>query len=358
GKYPCLWQIKAARAIFEGKDVLTVAPTGAGKSFAYWISLVFAEKGLIIVVTPLKELGAQFEAELNAAKGCAALNVTAHNSTDEVYKAISKLQYRVVISSPETMAKDPRYDALLHNRVFMCSVINIVIDETHVIHEWGGTFRPEYHALGPARYALPRHIPYHLGTATLPPVDAAQLKEHFNLGTDMTEIRLDTDRKNIFHRVLKMKHPINSYHDLAPLISQDPDALKPKKFLIFFNSRKAAQEGAQFLRSRLPAHEVEQIKWIHSGMTDEFRHDEVHSLKIGDRLGACATDAVGMGIDIPDIHTVIQYEVPLSLSSWYQRLGWAVHDLTLDGCAILLAEPCHFDDVKHAAAKIAKETAE
>ncbi|KAJ3775008.1 P-loop containing nucleoside triphosphate hydrolase protein [Lentinula raphanica] len=329
GKYPCLWQIQAARAIFEGKDVLMVAPTGSGKSLAYWLSLVFVDKGTILVVTPLKELGAQFEGQLNAV-GCAAINVTAHNATDAIFKDISKLKYRVVIFSPETMAKDHRYDVLLHNRVFMCSVIDIVIDESHVIREWGGTFRPEYHTLGPSRYALPRHIPYHLGTATLPPNDAEQLKIHLNLGTDTTEIRLDTDRKNIFHR----------------------------KFLVFFNSRNASQEGAQFLRSRLPEHEVDLIKWIHSGMTDEFRHEEVHALKLGHRLGACATDAVGMGIDIPDIYIVIQYGVPASLSSWYQRLGRAVRDLTLDGCAILLAEPSYFDDAKHAAAKVAKDADE
>ncbi|KAJ3730830.1 P-loop containing nucleoside triphosphate hydrolase protein [Lentinula raphanica] len=357
GKYPCLWQIQAARAIFEGKDVLMVAPTGSGKSLAYWLSLVFDEKGTIIVVTPLKELGAQFEGQLNDV-GCAAINVTAHNATDAIYKDISKLKYRVVIFSPETMAKDHRYDILLHNRVFMCSVIDIVIDESHVIREWGGTFRPEYHTLGPSRYALPRHIPYHLGTATLPPNDAEQLKMHLNLGADTTEIRLDTDRKNIFHRVQKMKYPANSYHDLAPLVSQSSDASVQKKFLVFFNSRNASQEGAQFLRSRLPEHEVDLIKWIHSGMTDEFRHDEVHALKLGHRLGACATDAVGMGIDIPDIYMVIQYGVPASLSSWYQRLGRAVRDLTLDGCAILLAEPSYFDDAKHAAAKVAKEADE
>ncbi|KAJ3721038.1 P-loop containing nucleoside triphosphate hydrolase protein [Lentinula raphanica] len=357
GKYPCLWQIKAARAIFEGKDVLMVAPTGAGKSFAYWLSLVFAEVGTMIVVTPLKELGAQFEAQLNAV-GYAALNVTARNASDAVYKEIAKLKYRVVIFSPETMAKDHRYDVLLHDRIFMCSVIDVVIDESHVVQEWGGTFRPEYHTLGPSRYALPRHIPYHLGTATLPPGDADQLKTHLNLGADTTEIRLDTDRKNIFHRVQKMKYPANSYRDLAPLIPLSSDNPRSKKFLVFFNSRNATQEGAQFLRSRLPEHEVELVRWVHSGMTDEFRHNEVHALKLGERLGACATDAVGMGIDIPDIYVVIQYGVPNSLSSWYQRLGRAARDLTLDGCAILLAEPSYFDDAKHAAAKVAKDTAE
>ncbi|KAJ3764737.1 P-loop containing nucleoside triphosphate hydrolase protein, partial [Lentinula raphanica] len=327
------------------------------KSLAYWLCLAFIEEGIIIVVTPLKELGAQFKAQLNAV-GCKSLNVTTCNATEEVYKNIAKLTYRIVIFSPETMAKDQRYNNLLHNQVFMRSVINIVIDESHVIREWGGTFRPEYYTLGPSRYALPRHIPYHLGTATLPPYDAKLLREHLNLGPDATEIRLDTDRKNIFHRVQKMKHPTNSYRDLAPLISQNSNAPKPKKFLVFFNSRNATQEGAQFLRSHLAEHEVEQVKWIHSGMTDEFRHDEVNALRLGKRLGACATDAVGMGIDIPDVFIVIQYGVPSSLNSWYQRLGHAIRDLSLDGCAILLAEPSYFDDAKHAAAKAAKDTSE
>ncbi|KAJ3964774.1 P-loop containing nucleoside triphosphate hydrolase protein [Lentinula raphanica] len=353
GKYPCLWQIKAARAILNGQDILTIAPTGAGKSLAYWLPLVFVEHGTIIVVTPLKELGAQFEAQLNAV-GCNALNVTAHTA-EEVYTEIANLKYRVVIFGPETMSKDHRYNLLLHNRTFMRSVIDVVIDESHVIHEWGGTFRPEYHSLGPARYALPRHIPYHLGTATLPPLDAKQLREHLNMGLKTVEIRLDTDRKNIFHRIQKMRHPINSYRDLAPLIA--PHAAT-KKFIVFFNSRNAAQEGAQFLRSRLSEDQVESVTWVHLGMSDEFRHEEVQALKIGARLGVCATDAVGMGIDIPDIYIVVQYGVPTSLSTWYQRLGRGVRDLTLDGCAILLVEPAFFDEAKLAAVKAAEESME
>ncbi|KAJ3824470.1 P-loop containing nucleoside triphosphate hydrolase protein [Lentinula raphanica] len=253
------------------------------------------------------------------------------------------------------MSKDHRYNDLLHNRVFMRSVINIVIDEAHVIRDWGGTFRPEYQSLGPARYALPRHIPYHLGTATLPPNDAKLLKDHLNMSPESVEIRLDTDRKNIFHCVQKMRHPINSYRDLAPLISPHADT---KKFIVFFNSRNAAQAGAQFLRSRLPEDQTGLVKWVHSGMSDEFRHDEIHALQVGDRLGVCATDAVGMGIDIPDIHMVVQYGVPVSLNTWYQRLGRGVRNLSLDGCAILLVEPSYLDEAKHAAAKAMKETTE
>ncbi|KAJ3964225.1 hypothetical protein EV361DRAFT_764519, partial [Lentinula raphanica] len=61
---PCLWQIKAARTVLEGKNVLTIAPTDTEKSFAYWLPFAFVEHGTIILVTPLKELGAQFETQL------------------------------------------------------------------------------------------------------------------------------------------------------------------------------------------------------------------------------------------------------------------------------------------------------
>ncbi|KAJ3823424.1 hypothetical protein F5880DRAFT_1482208 [Lentinula raphanica] len=287
-KYPCLWQIKAARTVLEGKNVLTIAPPGTEKSFTYWLPFAFVEHGTIILVTPLKELGAQFETQLpNAVDGCKALN------------EIASLRYQVII---------------------------FVIDVAHVVHDWGGTFCPEYHSLGPARYALPRHIPYHLGTATLPPSEAKLLKEHLNMGTECVELYLDTDCKNIFHCIQKMRHLINSYHDLVPLILPHSSS---NKFIVFFNSRRAAQEGAQFLCSHLPKDQIELVKRIHSGMSNEFHHDEVHALKIGNWLGTCATDAVGMvsninnltfalrlkalqlqGIDIPDIHIVVRYSVP------------------------------------------------
>ncbi|KAJ3838097.1 P-loop containing nucleoside triphosphate hydrolase protein, partial [Lentinula raphanica] len=160
-----------------------------------------------------------------------------------------------------------------------------------------------------------RHIPYHLGTATLPPSEAKLLKEHLNMGTECVELYLDTDCKNIFHCIQKMRHLINSYHDLVPLILPHSSS---NKFIVFFNSRRAAQEGAQFLCSHLPKDQIELVKRIHSGMSNEFHHDEVHALKIGNWLGTCATDAVGMGIDIPDIRIVVRYSVPTFLNSWYQ----------------------------------------
>ncbi|KAK0495075.1 P-loop containing nucleoside triphosphate hydrolase protein [Armillaria luteobubalina] len=347
GCSPCLWQIEAARNVLAGKDVITVAPTGAGKSLTYWMPLIFSETGIVMVVLPLKQLGSQFAATLNE-KGLRAVSVTADNSSNVLYSDIKKGQYRVVMFSPEIIDQDSRFDALIKSRKFTDNLINIVFDEAHCIKEWGSSFRQAYSKLGHLRHLMPRRVPYHLGTATMPPSLLGQLKKDLRMNDDTVILRLNTDRPNIFFRVRPMEYPINSYHDLSFLIPNDldPDGPFPLKFLVFFNSRNEAEQGARFLRSRLPPTLRDKVKWVHSGMTDEFREEAIHALKVGEDIGECATDAVGLGIDIPDVYIIAQYRAPKSMNTWLQRAGRAVRDLRLLGMAILLAEPTLFDNGK------------
>ena len=51
GFCPCLWQIHVVRAILDGNDVITIAPTGSGKSLTYWMPLLFIKYGITVVVT-------------------------------------------------------------------------------------------------------------------------------------------------------------------------------------------------------------------------------------------------------------------------------------------------------------------
>ena len=60
GVCPCLWQIRVVRAVLAGDDVITIAPTGLGKSLTYWMPILYIKHGIIVAVAPLKQLGAQF----------------------------------------------------------------------------------------------------------------------------------------------------------------------------------------------------------------------------------------------------------------------------------------------------------
>ena len=95
---PCLWQIRVVRAILAGEDVITIAPTGSGKSLTYWMPLLFIKYGITVVVTPLKLLGGQFSKMLQD-NGVSAVSITAANATNELFEA-SLLYYCLLILSP------------------------------------------------------------------------------------------------------------------------------------------------------------------------------------------------------------------------------------------------------------------
>lgn len=210
---------------------------------------------------------------------------------------IGKGNYQLVIVSPELLLHDERFEGLWAKKQVMDNVINIVLDEAHVIKEWGGTFRTDYLKLGPLRYQFPRMIPYNAGSATVGNEVELELIKNLHLRKDsLAVMRHNTDRPNIFLVVERMKHPANLYEDLAFLIKKNlgPRDKPPPKFLVFFNSRAEAQAGAEYLRARLSPELRGKIKWFHSGMTDEFREEEMHALIIGESFGEGSTDAAGM----------------------------------------------------------------
>ena len=87
GFYPCTWQLKAALTQLEQKDLLTLAPTGSGKTLTFWIPLLFNGNGITIVVTPLIVLGEKNVAELKLVS-ILAINLTTSSATDKTYKVL------------------------------------------------------------------------------------------------------------------------------------------------------------------------------------------------------------------------------------------------------------------------------
>ena len=141
--------------------------------------------------------------------------------------------------SPELLLNDDRFEVLWGKKHFMDKLVNIVLDEAHVIKEWGGTFRTDYLKIGPIRYRFPRMIPFHLGSATISKRLEPELVKNLHLRVDsLAVMRRNTDRLNIFLVVERMKHPANAYEDLAFIIKKNlgPGDKCPPKFLVFFNS--------------------------------------------------------------------------------------------------------------------------
>jgi len=87
GFKPCLWQIRVVRAVLVGEDVITITPTGSGKSLTYWIPLLYIKHGIMVVVSPLKLLGTQF-AQMLGDNQISAIFITVANATNELFKVM------------------------------------------------------------------------------------------------------------------------------------------------------------------------------------------------------------------------------------------------------------------------------
>ena len=88
GVCPCLWQICVVCAVLAGDNVITIAPTGLGKSLTYWMSLLYIKHGIVVGVTLLKQLGAQFT-EMLQDRGINSVSITALNTTNELFEVAS-----------------------------------------------------------------------------------------------------------------------------------------------------------------------------------------------------------------------------------------------------------------------------
>ncbi|KAH9009872.1 P-loop containing nucleoside triphosphate hydrolase protein [Lactarius hengduanensis] len=340
GFFPCTWQLKAALTQLEGNDLLTLAPTGSGKTLTFWIPLLFNGDGISIVVTPLNVLGEKNVTELSLVS-IPAVNLTRSSASDRTFKEIESLKFRVIITSPERILTDRRFLDLWKSKRFVNKLRSVIFDEAHCISQWSGDFRPEYADMGRLRWLLPGHIVFHAASATLPRHVLDHVKSLLQMRPERTkEIRLTNDRPNIHLVTLEMLDPLNSCHDILRIFQFNGDP-PPPLFMVFCNSRKETEHLCHFARSHAPA---------------EFR-DKL--LRLREIWGVFCTDAAGMGLDIRDVEIVVQWRYTPSLCTLWQRLGRAARNPSAEASGIYVVEPQYMDRQREkaeqrAAAKTAK----
>ncbi|KAH9938065.1 P-loop containing nucleoside triphosphate hydrolase protein [Fomitopsis serialis] len=295
GRFPCRWQAHATQVILERKnDLITIAPTGSGKTLTFWMPLLFRADGIQIVVTPLNILGTQNEQEL-AKFGVRAIAVRAETATPKVFREIREGKYRAIVVSPEELMKvGGGFEDLWNDEGFTSRIMSIVFDEAHCISTWK-SFRQDYKNIDRLRYLLP-HVPFVLATATLP----GEMQREI-----MKTLQIRADRSFAL-----------GYEDLdflvLPRTERAAGDLIPK-FLVFFDN-------------------------IDDCMSEQFREDDLAAFNASNLYGLCSTDSFGMGVNVADVRIVVQWRMPRDLNTLWQRFGRAARDLTLNAVAILLVD--------------------
>ncbi|MEM0961276.1 MAG: ATP-dependent DNA helicase RecQ [Bacteroidota bacterium] len=305
-------QRDAVSAVISGRDVLTVLPTGGGKSLIYQVPPV-ASQGLALVVSPLVALmHDQVDALSRRGIRAAALHGSLSRAAqDQLWTDAEHGLYRLVYLTPERLQTD-----LFEARVGRLNIDLLAVDEAHCISEWGHDFRPAYRQIGDIRAlvtsASGAMAPVVAVTATATPEVRRDILEHLGLQDPFVLVK-GFDRPNLTWSVHRVQDPIRQAIDVFHGV--------PGPGLVYAGTRRASERVAARL-----ALEGIRAEPYHAGLDPDVRAGVQTRWLDGETRVIAATSAFGMGIDKPDVRAVVHTALPPTLESYYQEAGRAGRD--------------------------------
>jgi len=303
------FQEEVVDTILAKKDVLTILPTGGGKSLCYQLPTLLMS-GTTVVISPLialmqDQIKALNDLGLNSAM---ISSLTSDNENTLTLQKLLNKEYRFIYVAPE------RFNSGEFVGVLQKIDINyFVIDEAHCVSAWGHEFRAEYRNLDRLKRFFP-NTPIAAFTATATRKVEEDIAQSLNL-QEPKHYRAKTIRDNLFiqvePRITNGKKQILNF-------------LKTHKGLcgiIYTFTRKEAESTAQFLSENNYS-----AKAYHAGLTSEVKN-RVYEDFVYEKIDiVVATIAFGMGIDKSNIRFVIHTSLPKTLENYYQEIGRAGRD--------------------------------
>ena len=306
-------------SVLKGNDTLALMPTGGGKSLCYQVPAL-AKEGMCLVISPLIAL-MKDQVENIRKKGITAFAIYSGMSRKEIVntlKVATNSNCKFLYVSPE------RLETALFKEYLPGMDINLVaVDEAHCISQWGYDFRPPYLRIAALREELP-DIPILALTASATPevqqdiCEKLQFKDSPKIpasgGWEGRNIfRQSFERPNLSYSVFEVDSKINKTIEVLTKVSGSA--------IIYCKSRKRTKEISELLQLQNISSD-----YYHAGLAQEDRNRKQEEwIQNKTRVIVC-TNAFGMGIDKPDVRTVIHADVPDCLENYYQEAGRAGRD--------------------------------
>ncbi len=299
-------QYDIIESVGRGQDTLAILPTGGGKSICFQVPAL-AKPGLCVVVSPLIALMQDQVKSLKQRDIKATLIVSGmnHFQVEQAYSNAVFGDYKFLYVSPERLQSET-----FKQRFREMPVSLIAVDEAHCISQWGFDFRPSYLEIATLREI--HDVPIVALTATATQQVAKDITEQLGF-TDYQTFRGSILRENLSYQV-------RSTPDKLPVLYK---VLKhvPGQSIIYTSSRKATQLLAKELSMQ-----NESATFYHAGLHQKKRQEAQDQFLSNQYRVMVSTNAFGMGIDKPDVRSVIHYQSPESLEAYYQEAGRAGRD--------------------------------
>ena len=312
-------QEEIIESVLEGKDTLALLPTGGGKSICFQVPAL-AKEGICIVVSPLIALMKDQVDNLKKRNinAVAIYSGMRYADIDRTFDNCIYGNIKFLYLSPERLITD-----LARARIAQMKVNLIAVDEAHCISQWGYDFRPPYLEIANIRELHPK-VPVLALTATATTQVVNDIQDKLNFSTPNL-FQKSFERKNLAYVVLK---EANKFQKLIEIVRNVKGT-----GIIYTRSRKNTKEVAEYLRRNNI-----RADFYHAGLNQPQRALRQEAwMKNQTRIMVC-TNAFGMGIDKPDVRSVIHLEMPDSLEAYFQEAGRAGRDEQKAFCVLLYEE--------------------
>ena len=291
-------------AVLSGNDTFALLPTGGGKSICFQVPAIM-QKGMALVISPLVALMKDQVANLQKLD-IKAIALTGGISTEEMIDLLDNCQfgnYKFLYLSPERLKSDWILD-----RIKNLPINLIAIDEAHCVSQWGHDFRPAYLKISELKLHFPK-VPFIALTASATPRVQEDIIALLGLEKPLI-FQKSFARENIAYMVFDVEDKL---FRMSQILEKNPEPS-----LIYVRNRKSC------LDTQLQLQQLGfTATYYHGGLTSKEK-DKNMKMWINEEVQVIvATNAFGMGIDKPNVRTVIHSQLPENLENYYQESGRA-----------------------------------
>lgn len=309
-------QAKVIEFALNHDDILAVLPTSYGKSACFQVPSLCRE-GTAIVISPLISL-MKDQVDDALKRGIPASYVNSHIDREEATERFDDLRagaFKLFYVAPERI-RDQQFIHAIQNT----DINYVVVDEAHCASRWGHDFRPSYmriHEIVDAVSDLDGRPPIIAVTATATAGIEDDIAEALGMEEGYKRIIADPVRPNLSYNVAS-GNPWNNLRKLASRMD-----VRNGRYVIYCGTRKGCEQIASIISEQLGGNYTGHY---HGGMNRADRNRVQDDFKSGKTPVVTATNAFGMGIDVPNIRGVYHFGIPGTLEDYMQEVGRAGRD--------------------------------